>query len=126
MFETVGYALIKKSTTTGTGAPANKIKNFEDKYCRVMEFADDGGALVLNPSGDMLCMFDACDIVCKFTCTVLNDVIIPPNFDGLDRLQYYTKAVNRKGGYNDILKNMVIVASCAKNTFTDTFLWQKQ
>ena len=39
---------------------------------------------------------------------------------------YVAKAQQRKGGYNHLLRNMVIEASLMKSKFYDSFLWQKQ
>lgn len=120
----VGFVDIKKDATTCKGA--KNPDEFIGKTCRVMEFDRDGGALVLNPQGTALAMFDKQDIYRRFKCGYANGVVTPPDLDMMEQMMYVTKAQTRKGGYNNILCQMVIQASLMKGEFHDYLLWTKQ
>ena len=119
----VGYCTIDRNATTGV---AKNINSFLGKDLRVMEFAADGGVLVLNPEATELAMFDKKDVYRKFECTICGDVICPPRLDMMGQMAYTYKVTTRKGGYNPLLKGMVIQASLMKGKFNDSFLFQKQ
>lgn len=92
-----------------------------------MEFDCDGGALVLNPEGTALAMFDKKDIYRKFECSgIVSNIVCPPNVNEFEKMIYVTKCLGRKGGYNELVRNMVIEASLMKGEFTDSFLWALQ
>lgn len=121
----VGYALIKedfKTKNTGALDP----KSFTTQPVRVMEFARDGGVLVMNPQATAIAMFDADDVRASFEATVHGDYVMPPNLELTEQFIYMNRCMTRKGGYPPILKNMVIMASLHKNHFNDSLLWQKQ
>jgi hypothetical protein len=120
----VGYATIKKDATTGRGS--NNIESFLFQDCRVFEFAKDGAVLVVNPAGDELAMFEKQDVFRKFECEVVGDVICPPNLNEWDKMAYTNKVLTRKGGYNMLLKQMVIAGSLAFGKLNDNFLFAKQ
>ena len=122
--EVVGYADIKKDATTGTSAIP--ISKFIDGPCRVMEFAEDGGVLVIDREAQGLAMFDKEDVYRKFKCGFCGEVVTPPNLSLTDKIIYAGKCMTRKGGYNNLLKQMVIQASLMKGEFYDHFLWAKQ
>lgn len=122
--DVVGYADIKKDATTGTSAIP--IIKFIDGPCRVMEFAEDGGVLVLDREASGLGIFDKCDIYRSFKCGVCGDVITPPGLSMIEQMEYVARCVSRKGGYNNLLKQMVIQASLMEGKFIDHFLWAKQ
>jgi len=120
--DTVGYCVINKNATT---CIAKTPKSFLGDTCRVMEFAEDGGALVLNRQGTELAMFDKCDIGAKFECCEKGDVIMDPKLkeDFLGQMMYMNKAMSRKGGYNYMVKQIVIASSLHKGEFNDKVLW---
>ena len=121
----VGFVTIKNNATTCKGA--ENPNDFIGKDCPVMEFGVDDCVLVLNPKGTALAMFDKEDITRKFKCSgLVSGVICPPNLNEMDKLMYMSKALGRKGGYNNLVMNMVIQASLMKGEFTDNFLWQLQ
>lgn len=122
--EIVGYAQVRSDAKTCKGAK-NPLE-FLGKVCSVMEFGVDGCFLVLSPSGTALAMFDKEDIEKKFKCTMSGGTICPPNLSSLEILSYVAKCRDRKGGYNRILRDMVITASLSKGEFHDNFLWQLQ
>jgi hypothetical protein len=124
MNDIVGFADIKKDATTCKGA--ENPNEFIGKTCSVMEFGYDDCVLVLNTQGTALAMFDKEDVARSFKCGYSNGVVTPPNLDMLNEMMYVTKAQQRKGGYNGLVRNMVIQASLMKGTFHDSFLWALQ
>lgn len=120
----VGFAYIKKDATTCTGA--QKPTEFIGETCAVMEFGVDGCVLVYNPKCTALAMFDKEDIKSSFKCGYSNGVVTPPGLNMIEQMMYVAKAQSRKGGYNYIIREMVIAASLHKNEFNDGFIWQLQ
>jgi hypothetical protein len=121
----VGFVDIKSTATTCKGAI--NPNEFIGKTCAVMEFGYNDSVLVLNPKGTALAMFDKEDIGRKFKCSgLVSGVVCPPNMNEFEKLIYVSKALGRKGGYNNLVMNMVIQASLMKGEFTDNFLWQSQ
>lgn len=120
-----GFAHINRNATSCKGA--KKPEEFIGHTCAVMEFDCDGGALVLNPQGTAMAMFDKEDIYRKFECGgIVSDVVCPPNVNELEKMMYVAKCLGRKGGYNQLVRNMVIEASLMKGKFHDSFLWALQ
>jgi hypothetical protein len=124
MGDIVGFVHINKNATTCKGA--QNPNEFIGQTCAVMEFGVDGCVMVFNPQYTALAMFDKEDVFSKFKCGYSDNVVTPPNLDIVHQMMYVVKAKNRKGGYNTLLRNMVIEASLAKGEFHDAFLWAKQ
>lgn len=120
----VGFVDIKKDATTCKGA--QNPNEFIGETCAVMEFGHDESVLVLNPKGTAMAMFDKEDIRRQFKCTVEGGAICPPNQNTIENMLYAGKCMSRKGGYNSLLKMMVIQASLMKGVFDDRILWAKQ
>ena len=120
----VGFVNIRQNATTCKGAL--NPNEFIGNTCPVMEFGSDDCVLVLNPKGTAMAMFDKEDIVSKFKCKLVNGIVCPPDLHLLDQMIYIHKCQTRKGGYNNVVMNMVIQASLMKGEFTDSFLFQKQ
>lgn len=120
----VGFCTIKKDApcTHAMGEP----KDWQYQDCRVLEFDKWGGLLAVHPSGELMGMFDKEEIYRKFECEILGDVILPPGLNELEKIIYAGKVHLRKGGYNNLLRNMVIEASLMKQKFNDSFLFAKQ
>jgi hypothetical protein len=116
----VGYCTIKPNATSGIGVD---LQSFIGKDCRVMEFASDGGVLVLNREATAMAMFDKADVKTSFKCSPLGDVLCPSGLNFIEQTLYANKVLMRKGGYNNLLKNMVIGASLSRGVFTDDFLF---
>ena len=121
--EIQGYCEIKKDAKTGNGI---SLLNFLGKIVRVMEFDDWGGVFVIDSEGTSLATFDKCDVIRSFRCSVQGEYILPPDLDMINQLTYMARVQSRKGGWAPILKQMIIIHSLSKGTFTDTVLWQKQ
>jgi len=122
--EIVGFVHIKEDATTCKGAI--NPGEFKGEICPVMEFDSDGGALVLNPKGSALGMFEKQDIDRRFKCTYKDGIVMPPELDMVGQVTYMAKARSRKGGYNSILARMVIQNSLSKGEFNDNFIWVRQ
>ena len=120
----VGFVHIDKNATTCKGA--ENPNEFIGQTCAVMEFGVDGCVMVLNPQSTALAMFDKEDVYRSFKCGYSNGIVTPPFLDMMNQMIYVVKAQQRKGGYNRIVRNMVIEASLMKGKFTDGFLWAKQ
>lgn len=123
MNEIAGYCTIKKDATSGT---AQNLDKFLGKDVRVMEFARDGGVLVVSSDATEMAMFDKVDVIRKFECTVMGEYIMPPRLDELQKMAYMVKLSHRKGGWNNTLKNMVIQYGLMKGVYNDDFLFQKE
>ena len=124
MDQIVGFVHINKNATTCNGAL--NPNEFIGQTCAVMEFGVGDCVLVLNPQGTAVASFDKEDVQRSFKCGFFAEVITPPNLSPLEQITYVTKAQNRKGGYNNLLRNMVIAASLSRGEFSDGFLWEKQ
>lgn len=123
MFDPVGYAIINKNAKSGA---ARNLHKFLGERVRVMEFAKDGGVLVISSDAGELAMFDKEDVVRKFECIIDGDIVCPPGLDFIGRMGYKTKCMTRKGGYNRLVREMVIAASLHRGEFSDSILWQRQ
>jgi len=120
----VGFCRIKKTATTCNGAL--DPNEFIGQICPVYEVGHDDCVLVINPKGTALDMFDKEDVQQSFKCAYRDGIVMPPGLDFFDQMAYMMRVRERKGGYNKLLCNMVIVASLMKGEFNDDFLWQKQ
>jgi len=123
--DVVGYIEISKDATNMVSAIP--ISKFQGQTVRVFEFAQDGGALVIDREATGIAMVEKECIKRSFKCTMINnDIVAPPGLNFVEQMLYTTKCMSRKGGYNNIIKEMVIQFSLMKGKFTDDFLWQKQ
>lgn len=120
-----GFAMIKKDPQTFLGAE-EALPTFSGKICRVLEFAADGGVLVVNAAATHIGTFDKEDLFSSFKCQEYGDVICPPDMDELQKMAYDLKVKNRKGGYSPLVRQLVISASLAKGVFSDDILFAKQ
>lgn len=124
--EIKGYCMLK-STNTVTGYVGDIKELLPPHALRIIDIAVDGnGFLVLNANSSALAMVEKEDVDYLFYCSVLNGVICPPDINFAERLQFAVSRQTRKGGYNNIVANIVIAASLSKGYFTDDFLFQKQ
>ena len=124
MNDIVGFVHINKNAKTCKGA--KNSSEFIGQICAVMEFGVDDCVLVLNPQSTALAMFDKEDVYRSFKCGYSNGIVTPPNLELHEQMMYVTKAQQRKGGYNGLVRNMVIEASLMKGKFHDSFLWAMQ
>jgi hypothetical protein len=121
--DTVGYCIIKDGAQ---GTSAVPLSNFYGDRVRVLEFAQEGGVLVINNDATGIAMFDSDVILRKFECTTMGEYIMPPGLNEIQKMEYMTRLMVRKGGWSPILKEMVIQASLFKGKFIDSMLWAKQ
>lgn len=124
MSQIVGFAHIKKEAPSCKGA--ENPSEFLGQTCAVMEFGVDDCVLVLNPKSTALAMIDKEDVVASFKCGYIDGVVTPPDLNMIEQMMYVTKAKMRKGGYNHIVREMVIAASLHKKQFNDGFIWALQ
>lgn len=124
MNQIVGFAYINPNAKTCKGAI--NPDEFLGKTCAVMEFGFDDCILALNPEGTALAMFDKEDVHKKFKCNYINGIVIPPDLEFIEQMIYINKIQQRKGGYNNLIRNMVIEASLLKGKFYDHFLMTKK
>lgn len=120
-----GYCLIKNNPTTLNPKPKD-IQQFVNVPLRIIDAGVDNSYLVVNPKGDEVVMVDSQDVVRVFTCNFIGDVPIPQEMDYIQGLLYYQKLQSRKGGFNEILRRMLIASSLRSGKFNDTFLFQNQ
>jgi len=119
-----GYVFISQSAKIVSVAPDS---HFQGKVCRVIDWGCDNSALVLNNETTAMAMIESEDIISLFKCSIINNLVVAePNISLLDSMIYYDKCMNRKGGYNSIVQQLVIGASLHKGVFTDSLLWQKE
>lgn len=113
-FDPVGYREIKESLV---GRPI-----------RIVDVAvDNSGFLVLAPNGRALVDVRSMDDVDHyFFCDEFAGVFLPCGLSNQEKMVQYIRRMYRKGGYNDLLRKMVIAASLHKNEFNDNFLFAKQ
>ena len=97
-------------------------------YIPVVDIGTDGNSLLcIEPGGRAL--VDVCsmaDVACWFQCRERGDVVLPVCDDELELLAEMSRRIARKGGYNHLLKGMVILNSLRKGEFNDDFLFAKQ
>ena len=118
-----GYAIIRHGAQ---GTSAIGIEAFYGRPVRVMEFAQDGGVLVIDSQATGFGMFDKEHVQRSFRCTMQGHVVCPPDLDILGRMAYATQAMMRKGGYNQMVQQLVVAASLHAGEFNDSLLWSKQ
>ena len=124
--DTTGYATIKKDAKSHIAKMAKSPEKFLGEDVRVLEFAKDGGVLCVSRDATEVAMFDKEDILRCFKCSVLGDVITPPDMDFLTQTAYSSCVLSRIGGYGRIMRDMVIQGSLMKGVFSDEFLWALQ
>jgi hypothetical protein len=125
--DVVGYAMLKSGLGTRPTMAMGDENSWNNAVVRLLEHNESTEAvLVHNLDTGHLGMFDFEDIQSKFLCKEISNVIIPPSTSFLENLSEVDKRINRKGGYNEFIKKMVIVASLNKGKLCDDFLFQKQ
>ncbi len=117
-----GFAHIKNETKSIISpAPSS---DFEGEIVRVIDWAvDDSSALCINPKGTAIGDIPMEDICRSFRCGSQGPVLTPPGASITEQIFYTTKVLRRKGGYNSILKRLVVAASLSKGKFDDSILF---
>lgn len=97
-------------------------------YVRITDIAVDGsGFLCIEPKGRALVDVRSMDDVERwFECRVRGEVVLPKMDDEAELMVEMGKRLCRKGGYNRILKGMVILNSLRVGEFNDDFLFERQ
>lgn len=119
--KTVGYVQVKYTATScrGTAWPHRYI----GKICPVVEFFTDGSILVKNDQHNELVTIEPHDIDKTFRCRIQNDIILPYDFNAAETIDYIDCIKARPAGYNERLKNIIIVQSLWWGRFNDSVLW---
>lgn len=96
-------------------------------FLRVVDVAvDKSGLLVLAPKGNAICdVRDMNSVKVWVEMEVFNGVVLPPGLTTEQKVIESTKRLTRKGGYNKIIRQMVVAASLHKGEFNDDFLFYK-
>lgn len=85
---------------------------------------NNSGFLSMEPKGECIIdIRDMNDVESYFLCEMVGEVILPPGLSTEDKAFYYSKRLNRIGGYNDIVKKMVIMNSLRSGKVDDRFLF---
>lgn len=138
-----GYAIIKKGADLKYAMDSQTGNIFDDrseeeiqkdleeiwigKPIRCLEINHSSKSiLALSQDATKMAMFDMSDASTFFECIEEGGILCPPNMGTLERIPYMSKVINRVGGYNPIVRSLVIGSSLHKGEFTDDVLWQKQ
>lgn len=124
MQDIVGYCLIRSTATTFTGT--KPLAEFLKHPMRCTEINEEGDVLVINPAADAMASVHACDVLSKFRCDVHGEYLLPPDLDYYNQVAYIAKLMNRKGGYNNTLRQMIVYNSLRKGKYDDDFIFQKE
>ena len=116
--------MLKPEADGKTAMPAPK--GWAGKPIRVLEFDAWGGVLALDTTATAMGMFDKKDIIKSFECGHMDGIITPPKMNTLQQMAYMARVLSRKGGYDPILKHLVIGSSLHSNKFNDHILWYNQ
>lgn len=120
----IGFCTVSPKAN-GKGIKEEQKTSFNGKICQIQEISDDGSMLVLNETGTALGMFEKDEILNHFLCDLsYSGFVLPPKLGFLNKMLYVNKLTQRKGGYNNLLKQMVIVSSLHKGEYNDNFLFQ--
>jgi hypothetical protein len=119
-----GYAILKPSAdcTMAVGEPQNWLN---PKAIHIAMELNDRSQSALLINGAEMGMFEYSDLQHYFRCDRQGEILLPPGLDMFEQMLYASLATQRNGGYNEIVKKMVIMASFHKNEFNDNFIWQK-
>jgi len=121
-----GYVLVKNDAKC-EHAVMHTPEELQGKIFRALELNDSTkSALIIDNKAVAIDMIDYNDIERKFHCIKVNDVILPPGEDMLVNMFEAERRLLRKGGYDSMVRGMVIASSLHKEKFNDDFLFQKQ
>jgi hypothetical protein len=119
-----GYVIIKRNAECKFAM--GKPSDWQGKTLRAMELNDrTDGALVVSNDAQKMASFDYSDIERMFHCDEEMNVLMPPHLDILEKMVYSTLVTTRNGGYNNMCREMVKMASLHREEFCDSVLWQK-
>lgn len=121
--EIVGYCLISKDSQNIVAKTPDKFKG---ETLRVLEFDEADGALVVSNCATEIAMVEKEHILRFFQCEEYANVLTPTNLNLMEKMFYVQKVMTRRGGYNNIMKALVIASSLHSGKFNDNVLWAKQ
>lgn len=95
-------------------------------YLAIMDIGvNNSGLLLIEPKGACIvdCQ-DMKDIRAWFQCDEVGDILLPPGLSEMQQLEECSIRYNRPGGYNQIIRSLVIASSLQSGEFDDKFLFQ--
>lgn len=132
MHDIKGYCMLKSLEGTLIGYSNTDRKTYDDiKKCAleqplpIMDIGVGGsGFLVFDPKGRCLIDIQSMDSVKSyFLCKEFSGVVMPHDYNDVQTLNYAVKCLSRKGGYSNLIRQMVILTSLHSGRFDDRFLW---
>lgn len=87
---------------------------------------NNSGFLVVEPGGRAIVDVNMKDVNSWFECSAVGEILLPPNLNFIETINEFAKRMTRKGGYSNIVRNMVIASSLHYGKFNDDFLFIKQ
>lgn len=137
MFGIKGYCILKSLDQVVIGLnpvihrdEIEKLKSelLKNKILTIQDVAvNNSGFLCIVRDPDCLVDVRSMDSVHRyFLCDSMGDILLPPGLPEKQKFIEITKRVTRDGGYNTVIKNMVIAASLSKGEFYDDFLFTKR
>ena len=123
--EVAGYCVVKNTADFSMAMPDDKSQ-WVNKPLRALEINEEArSVLVVSPCGAGIAMFDMDSLKSYFHSVEIGGVLLPKNLDMMERTMYHGLVISRNGGYNHLLKQMVIMQSLHKGEFDDSVLWAK-
>lgn len=127
-----GFLRLKSMKSVFIGLPEDdpKYNEVKDKVKKALFLPifdiciDNSGFMCIAPQGECLVdVRDTNDVESYFLCELEGDVVMPPGLSFLDKNLFYTKRMSRKGGYNHIVRYLVIMNSLRSGKVDDRFLF---
>lgn len=130
-----GFLRLKSMNSVFIGLPKDdpKYNEVKDKVQKTLFLpifdigVNNSGFMCMAPQGECLIdIRDTNDVESYFLCELMGDVVVPQGLSFLDKNLYYTKRMSRKGGYNYIVRNLVIMSSLRAGKVDDRFLFTEE
>lgn len=135
MSEIKGYAILTSLSHCIIGMDRDLDPELYNQICKrimdapylaIMDIGiNNSGLLLIEPKG--ACLVDCQnmkDIRSWFRCDEIGDILLPPGLTEAQQLYEVSIRYNRPGGYNQIIRSLVIAASLQSGKFNDKFLFQ--
>lgn len=135
MSEIKGYAILTSLSHCIIGMDRDLDPELYNQICKrimdapylaIMDIGiNNSGLLLIEPKGACIvdCQ-DMKDIRAWFQCDELGDILLPPGLSETQQLVEFSIRHDRPGGYNPIIRSLVIAASLQSGKFNDKFLFQ--
>jgi hypothetical protein len=121
-----GYIFLKESADTKFCTKGGK-SYWVKKPLRAIEINEESkSALAVDSSGVNVGMFDFKDILYKFHCSVISDIIVPKGLPFFEEMEFVSRRKGREKGYSPLIRAMVIRRSLYAGKVRDSFLFEKE